>query len=128
MSAQSSGKEIDPNRLVETIIDKTKAGKLNWQDTALENCYIVSVGGNTTIQVWEEIPEPENLNIDPEFRQPYEHREGKWLELRDESGRAFMKVGESEVPAVEELFKLARRKAIRDDERIQSFVEVLQRL
>ncbi len=114
MSGQRSTIEIDPNVLVKIIIEKSKAGKLNWQETVMDDVFIASVGGNTTIKVTAVPYTGANLK--------------KSLTLLDEVGEPLLEVSSHEVPAVDEVFTLARTTALKKDERIQSFIEVLQRL
>ncbi len=64
MSNQPLDKELDPAPLVNTLVEKTKAGKLTWEATALDDVFIASVGGTTTLKVhllqpdWEGREEP----------------------------------------------------------------------
>ena len=122
MSAQPVAKELDVNRLVGEVIEKTKAGKLRWKATANDNIFIVSVGGNTTIKVSLEAKEEDWVSSPPVMR------DRARLILLDEYGNPLLDVWEDNVPAVAELFTLARRMALNVDERIQSLMEVLQKL
>jgi len=125
MSTNLLASELDLNRLVGTIIEKTKAGKLGWKATARDDVFIVSVGGDTTIKVsldTVEIPGSKALaghGITTELRR---------LILMDEQGNTLVDVGHDKVPAVAELFELARRNALNVEQRVQSLMEVLQKL
>ena len=128
MSAQHIRNDLDPKRLVDAIVEKTKAGKLNWQETAAENVFIASVGGNTTFKVSSEFRE-EVLGGTGEALYPVPwNKELRKLTLLNEYGKPLLDVWENEVPAVGELFILARRTALNVDERVQSVIEVLQKL
>ena len=113
MSSQGPVKELDPTPLVNAILEKTKAGKLKWDETADEDIFIVSVGGNTTLKV----------------RQKFDQYQGDRyiLSLLDENGKLIWVI-EEPWDLTKELFVLARRVALRVDERMDALMGTLQRL
>jgi hypothetical protein len=113
MSSQEPVKELDPTPLVNAILEKTKAGKLKWDETADEDIFLVSVGGNTTLQV----------------RQRSDRYEGDRyiLSLLDENGKLIWEIDEPWVPT-KELYALARRVARKVDERVEALMGTLQKL
>lgn len=128
MSAQPIRNELDPKRLVEAIVEKTKAGKLNWEETAAENVFIASVGGDTTFKVSSETRGERLIRTGEVPTFFYDDTEMKKLTLLNEYGKPLVEVWQDEDPAVGELFDLARRTALNVDERVKSVIEVLQKL
>ena len=139
MSTNVLAPKLDLNRLVGAILEKTKAGKLEWKATAKDDVFIVSVGGDTTIKVFlenVEIPGYAGLTrleqlsgmTATDYSSLGIKREVRKLTLLDEQGNTLVDVGHDEVPAVAELFELARRNALNVDKRVQSLMEVLQKL
>lgn len=111
MSSPGPVKELDPTRLVSTILEKTKAGKLNWEETADGNVFIASIGGNTTLEIRH------NSSWDvPDI-----------LCLLDENGKLLWVIRDPE-PLIGELFGLARRIALKVDERVEALLDTLQKL
>ena len=105
--------QLDPVPLLNALINKTQAGKLKWDETADENIFLVSVGGNTTLKV----------------RQARDVYRGTYhlLALLDEDGKLIWEV-ETPSSQIEELFVLARRIARKVDERVEALMETLQKL
>src|SRR3989304_8402577 len=106
MSSHAPEKELDPTPLVNAILEKTKAGKLKWQETANEYVFIASVGGNTTLKVRYN---PEGPDI---------------LSLLNENGKLIWEITDPMLP-IDELFTSARRIALRVDERVEALMETL---
>lgn len=111
MSSHNPTKELDPSRLVSTILDKTKAGKLRWEETADENVFLTSVGGNTTLRI----------------RQSDAFMGSDTISLLDENGKLLWVISDPQ-PLIGELCQLARRIALRVDEKVEAFMETLQKL
>jgi len=109
MSSYAPGKELDPVLLVNTILEKTKAGKLKWEETPVENVFIASVGGSTTLKVRYDWQGPDTLS------------------LLDENGKLLWIISDAG-PVLTELFDLARRIALRVDEKVEALMETLQKL
>ena len=107
--------QLDATGLVTAILEKTRAGKLKWEETAGEEVFIASVGGNTTLKVWR----------DDSFGSPaYYHCT---LSLLDENGKILLESREPDA-MLDELFTLARRIALKVDERVDKLMETLQKL
>ena len=108
MRNRATENELDLTPLVNALVEKTKAGKLKWEETLEENAFIASVGGNTTFKVQ---------------RKP----DGHTLSLFDEKGTL---VWDTQQPwlLLEQLFGLARRVALKVDERVDALMETLQKL
>lgn len=123
MAVQALGQELDVNPLVGVILDKTRAGKLNWQATAADNTFITSVGGETTLQVTLESFDTVDAYGQPDIgRAPV-------LRLLDSKGRKLWETSESEVKGgLWPLYKLAQRIANKIDDRVAGIIETLQKL
>jgi hypothetical protein len=120
--AEQAGQELDFNPLVNTILEKTKAGKLNWQPTARDDTFIVSVGGETTLQLTMETFETSDMYGQPETgRAPQ-------LCLLDSKGRKLWEISSNQVGGLWSLYRLAQRIANKIDDRVAGLMEVLQKL
>ncbi|MBI2815551.1 MAG: hypothetical protein HYX72_01285 [Acidobacteria bacterium] len=119
MSGLSFANEIDRKRLVETILEKTKTGKLNWRETAMKDVYIISVGGNTTLKVSLE---------HQDTGRSYGGAQLAMFRLLDEHGTVLLEISESEETTVRKLLESAKASALNVDDRVQSLMEVLQKL
>ena len=112
MSSYGPVEELDATRLVSTILEKTKAGKLKWEETADEDIFLVSVGGNTTLKIRQ----------GQDWRDPADT-----LSLLDENGKLLWVIRDPQ-PLIGELCELARRIALKVDEKVEAFLETLQKL
>jgi len=104
--------QLDATGLVTAILEKTRAGKLKWEETADEEVFIASVGGNTTLKV--------SRDASSRYYQSA-------LSLLDENGKVILVSSEPE-SMLDELFTLARRIALKVDERVDRLMETLQKL
>lgn len=107
--------QLDATGLVTAILEKTRAGKLKWAETAEEEVFIASVGGNTTLKVWRY----ESGGSPPYYQCT--------LSLLDENGKILLESSEPDA-MLDELFTLARRIALKVDERVDKLMETLQKL
>ena len=105
--------QLDPIPLLHALIDKTQAGKLKWDETADENIFLVSVGGNTTLKVRRLFN-----SLGDDFH---------YLSLLDENGKLIWEINQPS-GLIEQLFVLARRVALKVDERVEALMGTLQRL
>jgi len=117
MSSQGTTTDVDPIQLVSTVLDKTKAGKLIWEETADENLFIASVGGSATVEVRRP-----SSDYSPTAENYY-----YTLCLLDENGKVLWVIDEPQT-LIQELFGLARKIALRIDEKVEAFLETLQKL
>ncbi|OHB68748.1 MAG: hypothetical protein A2V70_01795 [Planctomycetes bacterium RBG_13_63_9] len=101
-------KEPDYNVLLQALIDKTKAGKLRWEETADEDTFVAAVKGQRTFEV--------SGKDAPQFV----------VAVRDEEGKVFFQTPASSM--ARELFLLARRVALHVDEKIDSTMVLLENL
>ena len=106
--------QLDSVPLLNALINKTQAGKLKWDETADEDIFLVSVGGNTTLKVRRKFNRSQGF---------YSH----FLSLLDENGKLVWEIDQPE-GLIEQLFVLARRVALRVDERIDALMGTLQKL
>ena len=121
--------QLDSVPLLNTLINKTQAGKLKWDETADEDIFLVSVGGNTTLKVQRKL----DRSVAPAggfgFTRPGQsgavHR--YILSLLDENGKLIWEI-EEPWALTKELFVLARRVARKVDERVDALMGTLQRL
>ncbi len=123
MTDEALKQEIDVNPLTTTLIEKTKARKINWQATANENTFIASVGGDTTLRLTLESV----VDSDP-YGQP-ESFDVPVLCLLDSKGKAVWEIRSRQVKGgLWPLYKLAQRIANKVDEKVEALMEALERL
>jgi hypothetical protein len=114
MNAQELDKEFDPNPLVQTILEKSKAGKLAWEDTPEEDVFVASVGGNTTLKIGE---------------QPGDWGKQPQLSLLDENGKVIWDIYNGQVrDGLWSLFNVAKRVALKLDDKVEALMDALQKL
>lgn len=124
MSRQALDKDLDPTPLINTIMEKTKAGKLKWEATVNENVFIASVGGNTTLRISLETTEVFYDEI-----VQYRPMEVHVLRLLDDQGKTLWELQEGMLkPDLRPLFELARRIGNKLDERLEALIGALERL
>lgn len=116
-------KQLELNPLVVALTDKTKEGKLKWEPTSVENTFIASVGGGTTLR----LSLAEEWDIDE-----YGH-EGSIsvpeLELLGDKGQVIWIVKSNQVKAgLWALFNFARRIAYKVDERVADLLKSIEQL
>ena len=124
MSTQALDKDLDATPLLNTIVEKTKAGKLKWEATINENVFIASVGGNTTLRISLETTE----GFNPATSQ-YEPMEVAVLRLLGDQGKTLWEIPSGNVKGgLRPLFELARRIGNKLDDRIEALIGALARL
>jgi len=111
--------------LVKRLIEKSKAGKLDWKPTADRKSFVISVGGgNTGFKIRQE----QISDID---------QWGNWetydvprLDMLDEKGFLIWKISRKDVSPglIDELYKLAQRIANKVDDRLDGAIEALDDL
>jgi hypothetical protein len=104
--------KFDP--IIETLLEKTKEGKLRWQETAEEGTYLAAVKGQRTFAIsldWNATSGPIRLVV------------------RDVEGKAFLDARFSYAnPIARELYDLAGRIALNLDEKVDETLQVLSQL
>jgi hypothetical protein len=112
-------------KLLESVLSKTRAGRIPWEPTAQETNFIAAIGGQFTLSVsaWSEISS--DFSAVPVVRKCT-------LALRDQIGRELAKVAEGDEgirpDEMQELYETARRQAVRAGERIDDALAVLNSL
>ena len=107
--------QLDATGLVTAILEKTRVGKLKWEETASDVVFIASVGGDTTLKV---------SRYDSGGSPPYYQCT---LSLLDENGKLLWEIEQPE-RMLDGLFTLARRVALRVDEKVDALLNTLQKL
>jgi hypothetical protein len=122
MTEQSN--KLDAAPLVQGLIAKSIAGKLDWQPTADRRAFVVSVGGDTTFKILRVTAT--DLN---EYGQP-EEVEIPELHILDAKGQVLWEVPPGDVPVrqLDYLYETARRIGNRLDERLSKALDDLERL
>ncbi len=124
MNGHPLGKNVDPKPLVEALIEKSLAGKLNWQATADESAFIASVGGETTLKITLKKVE----TFDDE-RGEFGLQDVPVLHMLDANGRTLWEIDSSEGGAeLWALHKLAQRIGNKVDDRLVAVMEAVQKL
>jgi len=123
MNGQPLGGNLDAKALVEALMEKSVAGKLNWQATADESAFIASVGGETTLKITLEKAETSDV------AQILGLGDAPVLRMLDAKGRTLWKIDSSEAGAdLSPLYKLAQRIGNKVDDRLVAVMEALQKL
>ncbi|MEX0716476.1 MAG: hypothetical protein WD066_07815 [Planctomycetaceae bacterium] len=111
----------DPNysHLLNALIEKTKAGKLSWEETADEFAFLAAVGGRQTFEIaHRKVRDPLTGEL---TRLPV-------LTVRGEDGRLLFETSGTPSEAATELYALARRAARNEDVRVKESLELIQNL
>lgn len=103
-------KQPDYDALFDALVEKTKAGKLDWQETAEEGTFVAAVRGEKTFRVTQ-IADGAMIV----------------LEVVNTDGKVLVNAF-SPSPAAKELYSLARRIALRLDENIDAAMQLLDSL
>jgi len=119
-------KSPDYDALVEAILEKTKAGKLDWQTTANERSYISAVKGERTFEVVKSNPEVAAFLVEVKDGVRIPPRLGCWVKVMGPDGELLVQTPMLEL--ADELYEVARRLALRVDENIDSTVQLLETL
>jgi hypothetical protein len=120
----SLGDKLDPKPLVQQLIDKTAAGKLNWEPTADRKTFIASLAGKMSFRI-----QMISVTDVDTFGQP-DVVDIPLLEMLDEKGKVLWGIRGAEVPrsTLESLYELARRVGNRLDERLEQALAALSHL
>ena len=107
----------DYDALVVALIEKTKVGKLDWQETASPNLFIAAVKGKQTFEVDLVSHGVPILKV--------------VLRVKDEEGKQIFETPPQDFHvggALDDLFSIARRVAMHLDERIGASIDLVQTL
>jgi hypothetical protein len=117
-------KDLDALPLIQRLIQKSQAGKVQWEPTADRRSFVASIGGETTFKVRK----VDVSDID-DYGQPTSY-EAPRLEMLDNKGRLLWEVDNSDLKGRElwRLFEIARRIGNRLDERFAETLEALEKL
>ncbi len=116
----------DYDGLLQALLEKTKAGRLVWQETADEKAFLASVKGQRTFEIILK-PFPE----DSLAAELMGHEKGVLIDqavlvVRDANGKVLLETPPSRLTS--DLHDLARRIATHVDESIDSTLQLLERL
>ncbi len=113
-------KKPDYDKIIDALVEKTKQGKLRWQDTAEESTYLAAVKGQRTFEI----------SCDSDASPPQIR-----LVIRDVDGKAFLDIGSPyhsptglATSKLKELYELAGRIALNLDEKADETVQLLDQL
>lgn len=101
--------ELNYDALLEAIVEKTRAGKIDWQETADPDSFIAAVKGRQTFSI-------SRMSDDRVF-----------LVVRDGKGDEIFRTPPS-VTTARELFVLVQRIAAHLDEKVESTLELVNQL
>ena len=108
-------KDPDYMAVIGMLLEATKAGKLDWQETADDNTFITAVKGE---QIFE-IREFEDRSDDSRY---------VYLRVQDHEGNELYMTPRFYAGEAVQLFELSRRLAKKLDEKIDSTFQLLSRL
>lgn len=118
----------DYDALVQALVQKTKAGRLVWEETADENAFLASVKGERTFEISLKL-----FSRDPRlavFEGALGDKSGPIsravLVVRDGNGKVLLETPPSSLTS--DLHGLARRIARHVDENIDSTLQLLEQL
>jgi hypothetical protein len=111
--AMNLEKEPDYNTLLQTLLQKTREGKLVWQETADASTFLAAVRGERTFEI--------NLVVSDAS----DYVQGVRLLVRDSEGKLLFDVSMPHRAPASSLYDLAKRIATRVDEKIDSTMELL---
>jgi len=106
--------------LFQGVLNKTRAGKIPWQPTAEESTFMAAIGGRFVLSI-------------SALASTFESGGQKYaLVLEDKAGGELARITEADegirTDDFRELYGIARRRAVRNDEKIGDVLEVLSRL
>ena len=117
-------KKLDAAPLVKRLIEKSKAGKLDWEPTADRQQFVTSVGGDTSFKI-------RMVTVtDIDYCGQPETVEVPRLDMLDQNGHLLWQVQGRDVPAgkLRELFEIARRIGNRLDTCVAGAIDALDKL
>lgn len=116
--------KIDPTPLIQRLIEKSKAGKLNWEPTASRKQFVTSIGGDKTFRIKEiTVTDYNEYGERADFDIPI-------LEMLDVDGNLIWEIEwkDAPPPLLNDLFKIARRIGNRVDDQMSDAIDALDKL
>lgn len=116
--------EISPDyeAVLQALLEKTKEGKIQWQETADTSIFVAAAKGEQTFEItW--ISEQTIMELFGESVPSC-----SVLSVKDRDGKLLFMTPNQSSKAATELYDLARRIATRVDERIESTLEFINQL
>ena len=104
---------ITDAQLVERIIKATVENTIEWEKTATVDQFTSIYAGKWTLLI-DKSPNPGNEDVSD-----------YWLALSNAKGDELLRVYDSRVPRLYDLFELARRKALKVNEAVADFIKDL---
>jgi hypothetical protein len=94
---------------IDQLVDKTRKRSITWEPTAKNDEFVSALGGRVsfTVASW---------------------RDGDVLMMRDELDRVLLNVDSDSIPQVSELYREARRVALRVDESLDDVLDQLGKM
>ena len=111
-------RDLDYDSMLDTLVEKTKAGKITWSPTASEDAFQAAVGGKLTFEISSSYRTMQDLNVPVG---------GVALTVRDAGGEVLLRVSKSS-PAAEKLLSMAKRIATNVDEKFEAAMRTLSGL
>ena len=121
--SQDLTKDLNYDALVDSLLEKSLAGKIQWAETAEEDTFVAAVKGQQTFQVSAKFG---GVHLrDNELEQDVVTK----LKVRGFEGKTIIDCRETgQSSSLFELFSVAKRIALRIDERIDESLELLNSL
>jgi hypothetical protein len=127
--------------LIEALIEKTREGKINWEETAQPNTYIAAVKGERTFEIAGKLGQFATVHTGGIAGDGYRGKvplEGGMVEktiyrltVKDKDGKEVLSTPDYSINSIDsarKLYELAKRLAERVDERIDTTLELIRTL
>lgn len=98
------------NALLSRLLQSAREGKTDWLPTAHDNIFTTSVSGKYSFQIYR-VPGPGPLKFA--------------LQIHDEGGNVIHRLSSEDYGGLEELYELARRRALKIDDTINDILAEL---
>lgn len=116
-------KEPDYETVLQALLEKTKQGKVAWQETAKEDTFVAAAKGEQTFEITYIDPSRTAGGVVIGAGAPY-----AVLTVKDREGKLLFETPSDGLATALELFRAARRVALRVDEKIESTLELIDQL
>lgn len=118
MATTTLNKTSKYDEVLEALIEKTKTGKLQWEETSDEDTFFAFVKGQQSFMI----------SKNKMWTNSGDLRRFPILSVRDAEGKILFETSEETREKAGELLELARGVARREDERIEQTLELINRL